>query len=398
MKEIDTKKMYKENIIVNKESIVKIACTRNLGLLKANAKLNGLIEAEKSLNNQGKTASLFLKGRIKRALKEVGSMASVRDTLFHSTGRLINESESTVEQSYVQSIAEFFSEFQDFYGQDKKFEECFDGFSVLDEQFLNDYKLFSAGKMEPEKSGCFAYLIDMFANYLADTKSVYEFFALKELIDALSSDFDYFNEKSENFGKPKQTVTKIKKSEIEKLIKLAEENFVALADEIKQQNNMIASLKEYEKQFPENPTILEGIELCNTTLGLLQDRAINLQTFQKRVYELLERLEYSNNVWYSNTKVSRKLKSLVLKPFARKIKPVTDEVYFGSAEAEILKYDARALTVGDTSIFGILIQRTGPAPSLKKFIHYEKYIEQRKSHLSKTEQGNSEKNHQLGQE
>ncbi len=376
MKKINLKRITNESVLDTYDDIINIAYSRNYSLFKNLINLHILENnfSDEYLSKTVSIPSLFLKKYYEASQKQI---LQLRDTLYDTMFNTINTFRDAVKTSYEQELEAFYYDYQMFYRTDKKFEDCFDGFDVKDQNFLDDFAKYTRGEMLGKKAEDFEKLIKDYFTYIDDTKYVMVFRTLEDILKKLQSDFNDEGYKTICYQKPAKNIALITRDEIKQLREMANKNYLSLSEVLKNQELLVKKLKKIQSKMPESQELKD--ELCKQTAKLngYEELCTNVSKFDKQVSIFEERLDYANVKWKPNIidKTKAKIKYSTKNPLARKIKWAVNEVYYHKDEANILEYYSRALD-GINMLPEQLIKRAGGKSSFEEFEMPKNFISQ----------------------
>lgn len=160
-------------------------------------------------------------------------------------------SDFDIEKEDERNKAVLMQHFNHYYGTNKRFEECFDGYEILDEDFKAIFELFDERKTIPSTRLGMSFLLNVYYTYLNYWSDRTFVRSTCDIIDTLSDDLNSSGYRTFYFGHPRNPqVSVISKAEIEEMI-LTVYNFITKFEtELKIQKKKSASAEKLVKKKP----------------------------------------------------------------------------------------------------------------------------------------------------
>lgn len=172
--------------------------------------------------------------------------------------------------------------FNQYYGTNKSFEECFDGYEILDEDFKAIFELFDERKTIPSTRLGMSMLLNVYYNFLNYWTDRTFVISTCDIIDTLSDDLNSSGYRTFYFGHPRNPqVSVISKAEIEEMI-LTVYNFITKFEtELKIQKKKSASAEKMVKKKPSDETKQQYFEsqFESTRISILEEKVKALSFF-----------------------------------------------------------------------------------------------------------------------
>lgn len=179
----------------------------------------------------------------KKTLKEHWIRAKMKDAAEQRTELLtaflkakemyFNELDMSMEDKKAKDL--LMLHFNRYYQTNKTFEECFDGYEILDEDFKAIFELFDEYKTIPENRLGMSMLLNVYYNYLDYVTDKTFVVATCDIIDTLADDLNSAGYRTFYYNKPRNPrISTISREEIDKLILKTHEILLKFEKESKQ--------------------------------------------------------------------------------------------------------------------------------------------------------------------
>ncbi len=360
MKDINLKDFYEYSVIENYDKYIKLCYSENYLVLKY---LFKSIAADKALrefeqNNGSSSFPKMLKTKIYDILHK--SAGESRFVYFMNLIGLINDKVFDINRAYIEEAGEFFENFKKYYNSNKTFEECFCGLEVLDQNFLQDISKYEKNLMTQKEVSKFSGLYNDYFVFHEETKLLFNFMSLCDIINSLNNDFDEVGYKTINFEVPQKDVALISREEINKLRKIVMELYLVQDKEIKNQEHIVKNAKMFATKNSNDQKMQDELDNEINKLNDIYNKSQYIVNFEKIINIFEERLDFANFDYNINTKIkcSNKIRWNVGNLGARKLKKPINRVYYHRAEATMLEFNSRELGSCDDLVLE-LIERAG---------------------------------------
>lgn len=372
MKGIDFKRWKNSQSIIDVyDDIINLAYSQNYNLLNRLNRMNEDIQR----NNNGKSGLLGIGVSEAISKAEFKVARDIRNEYYKDVMPQINETYRAVSENYFELRKLFCMVYTAFYGTDKSFNECFDGFLISDDRFSNDLYDLQAGKIsDGDKVAALIELMNFFTFYSNYVIQFMKCTALKELIETLNGDFISDGYKSMFFGKERKDIALISKNEIDELVlmvkrKLSELDKLSKSQLHKTKKVYKKSLKQryYRTQFPE-------IEDEYKKYADTEWQRSGLLVIKKIVDSLKNRYDYANE--YFDTNDARRSVDIFenIISLGTRSPKLVDSVYYHRAEICLLEQYSRIFPEINEKIKR-LVKRAGGEKYLLQFISPESELE-----------------------